>query len=443
MLLPRALLAIAAAALLSLPASAATRVLVLPFDAPADNPTIGALGPGTMDSLITALAQVQDFVLVDRATLGHLFKEQALQQSALVDSKTAVQLGKLLGAQAIIHGRVQIAGDKVRLSATFIDAETGRVRKAAQVTGLLIDVFDLQDQLAHQFVDDQGVTMTPQANRQMTTVLRSTQNLQAYEAYQQGQASYQLATAPAYEQALIWYDKALAIDPNYAIAWAGKADAIAALVWMHARYYHTATVTYDEGVAAANKALALQPDLPQALRAMVLILASRQDYAAAMIHAKRLVALAPNDPDAWFTLWIAANTRNPDDANLQRALDMNPRMILGIMHRAIAYAWRGQLREAQAAAETALTLHPQADTTHFMLGMLFFGNGHPVKAVEAFRRAIDLNPKHAAAYNYLGDALKSLSHYDEALAAYRYAVRLRPDYYDARESLIRLERRER
>jgi cytochrome c-type biogenesis protein CcmH/NrfG len=56
---------------------------------------------------------------------------------------------------------------------------------------------------------------------------------------------------------------------------------------------------------------------------------------------------------------------------------------------------------------------------------------------------VELNPKHAAGYNYLGDALRSLSRYDEALAAYRQAVHLRPDYYDARESLLRLERMER
>jgi tetratricopeptide (TPR) repeat protein/TolB-like protein len=441
--LKRSLLALSASLLLALPAAAATRVLVLPFDTPADAPTVASLGPGTMDSLITALTQVPDFVLVDRATLGHLLKEQALQQSGLVDDKTAVRLGKLLGVQAIIHGRVQVAGDRVRLSASFIEAETGRVRRAEQVTGRLDDVFDLQDQLAHQFVADQGVTITPKADKQMVTMLRSTSNIKAYEAYQQGQNWCQFATPGGYENALAWYDQALQVDPAYTLAWAGKASAIAALVWMHAGYYHTTTVTYEEGLAAARRALDLQPDLPQAQRAMALILCSKNDYANALVHARRALEQSPNDPESWTTNWFANNSRNPDDPSLLRALELNPRLVLAHIQRSIMFAWKGRFAEATASAETVLKLSPQSDSSHFLMGMLLFAKGHPIKAVEAFQKAVELNPKHAAAFNYMGDALRSLSRYDDAMTAYRNAIRLRPDYYDARESLLRLERQER
>lgn len=443
MLLKRSLFALSAALLLALPAPAATRVLVLPFDTPAESATIAALGPGTMDSLITALTQVPDFVLVDRATLSHVLKEQALQQSGLVDAQTAVRLGKLLGVQAIIHGRVQVMGERVRLSASFIDAESGRVRRAEQVTGVLNDVFDLQDQLAHKFVADQGVTISPKADKQMVTMLRSTSNLKAYEAYQHGQAWCQLANPAGYENALAWYDQALQLDPNYAIAWAGKADAIAALVWLHAGYYHTTTVTYDEGFAAARRALALQPDLPQAQRAMAFMLCARQDYKEAQVYARRLLDQAPNDPESWIAYWLASNSRNPDDPNLLRALELNPRMILAHMQRGAALAWKGRVSEAYAAAETALKLYPQADTAHFLMGMLLYAKGHPIRSLEEFQKAVELNPKHAAAFNYMGDTLRSLSRYDEAMVAYRSALRLRPDYYDAKESLLKLERTER
>jgi tetratricopeptide (TPR) repeat protein len=443
MLLKRFCLALSATFLLAVPAGAATRVLVLPFDTPSDSQTVTSLGPGTMDSLITALSRIPDFVLVDRTTLGHVLKEQALQQTGLVDDKTAVRLGKLLGVQAIIHGRVQVAGERVRLSASFIEAETGRVRRAEQVTGHLDDVFDLQDQLAHRFVTDQGVIVSPQADRQMATAIRSTHNLKAYEAYQQGQAWYQFATAPGYENSLAWYDQALQTDPNYALAWAGKADSIAALVWMHTGYYHTTAVTYEQGIEAARKALALQPDLPQAHRAMALMLCTKEDYKPAQMHARRFLELMPNNPDACMAAWMAENSRDPEDPLMLRALELNPRMILAHLQRVVAFAKKGKVKEAFASAEIAMSLNPDADTTHFIMGMLQYMTGHPIRSVQYYRKAVELNPKHAAAYNYLGDALRSLSRYDEAMTAYRQATRLRPDYYDARESLLKLERQER
>ena len=423
----------------ALPATAATRVLILPFGAPGDTGTMASLGMGTMDSLITALSHVPEFVVVDRATIDQVLKEQAFQQTGLVDPATSMKLGKLLGVQAIISGRVQVAGDRVRLSASFIEAETGRVRRAEQVTGGMSEVFDLQDQLASRFMADQKVTVSTAQAQQVSTSIKSTTNLKAYEAYQQGQAWYQLTTAPAYEQALIWYDTALQADPQYALAYSGKAAVIAVLTWMNEKHYHATTVSIDDGVRAVEQALKLQPDLAAAHRALALMLTA-QKKPGGLDAAHRATDLAPNDADTWLAEYVALGHTDPEAESLKHALRLNPRSILAHVQRGIALAYRGHMSEANAEADISLALYPQSDTAHFMVAMTQMATGHPVRAVEAFQRAVKLNPRNAAAFNYLGDALKSLSRYDEAMVAYRDALRLQPDYRDPRESMIKLQR---
>lgn len=413
------------ALLLGLPAQAATRVMVLPFDMPGANPEQAALGIGTTDSLITALTRVPAFTVVDRTTVAPLLKEQAFAQTGLVDPTTAVRMGQILGVQAIISGRLQILGDQVRLTATFIDAATSQVRRSEQVTGKLSELFALQDQLAARFVTDQGVMLSPQEVGRVGQVFRSTADLAAYAQYQRARSEYLRFTPEGYRAAIARFDEAIAIDPSYALAHAGKAEALAHWGAYKRQTDRTYQSTVDAALAAARHAIQLQDDLPEARRALALALHAG-DQPGAVQAAQMALGLLPNDAEAHLVAWMVRDGRDPDGPDLRRALDLNPRLLLAHLQRSRALVLKTRLAEGITAYREALRLDPRHVEALVGLGWAHYKAAQRDEAVVHLRQAIALEPDHAEAYNLLASCLDFLGRADESLAALRAGVRHNP-----------------
>lgn len=102
------------------------------------------LGTAASDILVTELAKTGRFVVVERDKLNKLLDEQKLQSSGVIDPKTVVQVGKVLGLNAIVTGAVSEFGVKtegseyllvqskrqtaeVTVDIRLVDAETGQV----------------------------------------------------------------------------------------------------------------------------------------------------------------------------------------------------------------------------------------------------------------------------------------------------------------------------
>jgi TolB-like protein len=110
----------------------AARVAVVNFtDLAGANTNLGA----AVAARITAVAQLRipHLTLVDRAALNRVLDEQKLGVSGLVGTRTSVRIGELTGAQYILSGQAQIAGDRIIVAAALTDAETGETRWARSV----------------------------------------------------------------------------------------------------------------------------------------------------------------------------------------------------------------------------------------------------------------------------------------------------------------------
>jgi len=71
------------------------------------------------------------FVLVDRAQMDSVLKEQAMQQTGCTSQECAVQVGKILGVRKIVTGRVtKIENELWLLAATVVDVETAETQRA-------------------------------------------------------------------------------------------------------------------------------------------------------------------------------------------------------------------------------------------------------------------------------------------------------------------------
>mgnify|MGYP001580296180 CR=1 FL=1 len=139
----------------SSPTKAPLRIAVIGFDVHAETYGVKRIGSKTEEMLNTALLRTGYFDVVDRRYIKNVLEEQKFQTSGMVDPATAVKLGKILGAQAIVTGAVTEIGfsavsfivniPKCRASidvriidvetAKVIAAETGDGRSSATVGG--------------------------------------------------------------------------------------------------------------------------------------------------------------------------------------------------------------------------------------------------------------------------------------------------------------------
>jgi TolB-like protein len=129
-------------------------VMVLYFDNNASSPAYDGLAKGLADMMMTDLAAVPSIQVLEREKLDALLAELKLQQSKYFDAKTAVRLGKGIGAQYAITGAFVSIEPTIRIDVRLIRVDSAAVVKAASVTGHKDDFFKLQEQLAARLIED-------------------------------------------------------------------------------------------------------------------------------------------------------------------------------------------------------------------------------------------------------------------------------------------------
>ncbi len=137
-------------------------VAVLSFTNGSGDPQYDPLGKGIAAMMISDLSSVPEVQLVERERLADITGELQLQQSKLVDPRTAVSVGKLTGAQYVVTGAITALDPKVRLDTRVVSVETGKIVKTAEVTGDQKKFFDLQQKLSKELIKGLDVALSPE-----------------------------------------------------------------------------------------------------------------------------------------------------------------------------------------------------------------------------------------------------------------------------------------
>ena len=199
-------------------------------------------------------------------------------------------VARKLSVAHVLEGSVRKSGNRVRITAQLIDGRTGGHVWADRYDRDLTDIFAIQDELSKAIVEALRLKLLPEEKKAIED--RGTTNAEAYDLYlmaRQYWISGNDGDPRRDEIVLRLCRNAIEIDPGYARAWALMAITQA---WMHHRNVSGA----ETGVAAAEKALELDPDLaePHCVRASDFAQQGRFDEANAEIAtALRL------DPDSW------------------------------------------------------------------------------------------------------------------------------------------------
>ncbi len=126
-----------------------TSIAIVDFQNTSKNEDLNYLQDAIPEMLITNLAKGGNLNIVERSRLEDAIEEMELGMSGLVDQSRAVEIGKAVGASAIMVGSYLEIGGLIRINARLIDVKSSKVLKAESVQGRSgSEIFNLMDQLA-------------------------------------------------------------------------------------------------------------------------------------------------------------------------------------------------------------------------------------------------------------------------------------------------------
>ncbi len=198
-------------------AKAPVRAAVLYFDYEGKIEDLQPLRKGLAQMLITDLAGLSGVVLVERERLEDVLKEQNLHKSAKFDPTTAAKVGKLLGAQYLVLGRIIDFMGKVSLETHVVHVETGAFVKTGRAQGKLEDFLQLEEQLAALLRDGLDSVRPPSFPASPRPAARAPRPVakSVLVAYSQALDARDRGDASTAKNLL---GEALAIDPQFAPA---------------------------------------------------------------------------------------------------------------------------------------------------------------------------------------------------------------------------------
>ena len=240
---------------------------------------------GMTDELITDLGQMSALRVISRTSVMQ-YKGTA---------KPLQQIGRELGADAILEGAVFRSGSRVRITAQLIDVRTDHHLWAHAYERDLRDVLVLQDEVARNIANEIRVELTPQERARLATPRPV--NSEAYDAYIKGRSSMCGAnTDDGVRTAIKYFERAIELDPTYAAPYAGLADAYSTQGF---GYFVPPREAYPRAKAAAAKALALDENSAEAYASLCWIRVHFDwDWPAAGRDCTRALELDPNSGDA-------------------------------------------------------------------------------------------------------------------------------------------------
>jgi tetratricopeptide (TPR) repeat protein len=271
------------------------------------------------------------------------------------------QVGRELGVRYIVEGGVRRAANRVRITTQLIDATTGAHIWADRFDGTLDDIFDMQDHIATSVVG--AIARRLEQAEIERSKRKPTENLDAYDLFLRGMASFYQRTTEANSEALSLFYRAIKLDANFAPAYA---MASWCYTWRKINgWIEDRGKEIAEGTKLARRAVELGEDDAVALARSghsLGHLVGELDGGIALID--RAQALNPNLAAAWFLGgWLRAFRGEPDVAiehfaHAMRLSPLDPEMFRMQAGTAFGHLLAGRFDDASSWAEKAFTNLP-------------------------------------------------------------------------------------
>jgi TolB-like protein/Tfp pilus assembly protein PilF len=325
-------------------------IAVLPFENLSDEKENAYFADGVQDDVLTKLSKIGDLKVISRTSVMPYRGK----------GSNVREIGKALGVGAILEGSVRRMGNRVRVNVQLINADTDEHMWAEDYDRDLTDVFAIQTDLAQQIVRELQAKLSPMEKAQIER--RPTENGEAYLAFMQGHEIFYRPDKfrDNTEKAAQFFDEATKLDPNFA-------GAFAALARVHEWSYRDFDPTparKEKARVAAETALGLQPNLPEAHLAMgFYYYYCERDYQAALKEFAIAKLSLPNSPEVYMAIGAIERRQGKwkeSTANLERAASLSPKDAWVLQNLADNYYANRNFETAEKIFDRAIEAAPRS-----------------------------------------------------------------------------------
>jgi serine/threonine protein kinase/Tfp pilus assembly protein PilF len=373
------------------------------------------LRDGVTEDIITELSKIKGLKVLSRQAVLP-FRDKPV---------ATAQVGQQLRAACVLAGSIRRGGNRLRISAQLVDVESDALLWSERYDREMADVFEVQDEIARKIAGALRVQLSPQ--EQEAIAAKPTANAQAYDLYLRGRSYARRQVRQDLEFALQLFENAVTQDPGFALAYAAMANVCAVYHYNFEREASWLTRARD----ASEKAIALQPELPEAKVAQAWILYASGAYEEALGIVRSVVEKKRDTESAYYLLLRAlfSSGQYPEIAEVAEAAidasgaDYNvyvpiqnalgalgkPDALKNVRQRAIqafeahlrqvpedararillagAYAYDGRIEEATREADLATVLRPSDANVHYNAACVFCTMSKKAEAMAALGRA--------------------------------------------------------
>ena len=356
---------------------------VLPVKNFSGDPGQEFFADGMTDALIAGLAQIKAVKVISRTSVMQ-YKDA---------KKSLPQIARDLGVDGIVEASVIRSGERVRLTAQLIDARQDRHLWASMYERNMTDVFALQSELVQAIAGEIRVQLAPQESER----LKKTRHVdpEVYDTTLKGKATLEYATREEQvHQAIELFQKAIDRDATYAPAWAGLGEALWTLAGSGFEFVPPGEVR-EKAIAAADRALELDKNLPDAYKARAVIAFDAEwDLERARDNFEKALELRPGYAAAHnlyaqmleFPLPYFEEARR----HLERARELDPLSPWNDINLIAWWVYQGQIERGLEAAEQWKQRNPTLWIIRWQMGVTRLNFGQPTKAVPELRSALKL-----------------------------------------------------
>ena len=355
------------------------RLAVLPFQNLTGDPSQDYLCDGLTEEMIAQLGGLQP------SRLSVIARTSALQYKNT--SKRAKDIARELGVQFLLETSVRRTGDRVRIAAQLIEADSQTHVWAEQ------NDHDLQNLLVLQREVAAAITRRISGSFGLAPPLNASSGRHsidpvAYEHYLRGRWHWAKDTVEGLQKGKEHFLRAIALDPTYALAHSGLADTYALL-----GSYDIMPIreSHPLGRDAALKALNLNDGLSEAHNSMATILADYYwDWPEADRHFKRAIDLAENNVIAlhFYSFYLAYTGRAAEALPLaRRAISLDPLSLRAQVNLGVVLNMARRYDEAVSQFVQTLELDASDGMAHAMLGLSYAYKGMADRAVSELELA--------------------------------------------------------
>jgi len=261
----------------AIPADLEKSIAVLPFKNESNDSTNIYFINGLMESLLDNLQKIEDLRVISRTSV----------EKYRYHPRTIPEIAKELNVNYLVEGSGQKIGDQILLNIQLIEASTDKHLWAQRYKRETGDIFELQLEVARNIADEIEAIITPEEVALIEKI--PTSNLEAYDFFLRGLEPFQRGTREGLEEAIPLFEKAIALDPEFARAHADLAISYAFMDMYQVEKRYSDQIDYY-----ADKALLLDPKLPQSLIAKAMYHISGEEYELALPYLEKALEYNPN-----------------------------------------------------------------------------------------------------------------------------------------------------